>query len=298
MILLTGATGFLGSKLLETLICKQHGVICMKRSTSDLSRVRKLITQCKWIDIDKEGIETVFQKYYIETIIHCATSYGRKPEDYFEVYKGNVDFPITILECAIQHGSRYFINTDSFFVKIIDSLWKKNGRLYMDAYVKSKYIFTNIVKDYVEEMNLAFINLQLEHIYGADNGTEKFVDWLVRNLLQNVPAIELTEGKQLRDWIYIEDVVSAYLTILEKRAIFQAGRFYQFEVGTGKATSLREFVELAKELAHSTTKLDFGKRQLNRNELEKSCADNSELCKLGWEPSYNIASGLAQILER
>lgn len=298
MILLTGATGFLGSKLLRRLIDEKCEVVCVKRSTSNCDRVQEIFSCCEWIDVDEENIEVAFQKHQIDTVIHCATNYGRKPEEYLEVYKSNLDFPLTLLKCALRHGSRYFINTDTFFVKEIDSLWKNNAPLYMDAYVKSKFIFVNIVKDHIDEMDISFVNLQMEHIYGPDDGAKKFVDYIIRNLLQNVPAIELTEGRQLRDWTYIEDVISAYMVILEERATFQTGKFYHFEVGTGKGVSVREFVERVKELTNSTTRLEFGKREMNANELEMSWADNRELCKLGWKPRYDITSGIQQMLKR
>lgn len=298
MILLTGATGFLGSKLLKRLIAEKYEVICVKRATSDFGRVKELYPCCKWINIDGENVETAFQRYDVETVIHCATNYGRKSEMYLEVYKSNLDFPLTLLKYAQQYGCRYFINTDTFFVKEIDVLWKNNEPVYMDDYVKSKYIFTNIVKDHIGEMELAFINLQLEHIYGPDDGADKFVDYLIRNMLQDVPAIELTEGIQQRDWTFIEDVISAYMVVLEKLESFQERVFYHFEVGTGKGTSLREFVETVKKLTNSTTKLEFGKRQMNVNELDKSWADNRELCKLGWKPCYDIVRGIQQMLKR
>lgn len=298
MILLTGATGFLGSKLLKRLIAEKYEVVCVKRTTSDCDKVRELYSCCKWINIDEENVETAFQKYDIETVIHCATNYGRKRGTYLEVYESNLGFPLSLLKYAQQYGCRYFINTDTFFVKEIDVLWTNNEPVYMNDYVKSKYIFTNIVKDHISEMNLSFINLQLEHIYGQDDGAGKFVDYLIRNLSQNVTAIELTEGVQQRDWTYIEDVLSAYKVVLEKQEDFQEGVFYHFEVGTGKATSLREFVETVKKLANSTTKLEFGKRQMNANELEKSWADNRELCKLGWNPCYDIVRGIQQMLKR
>lgn len=295
MILLTGATGFLGSKLLRELINKKYKIVCIKRSTSDCSRVKDIFSECEWFDNDEDNIEEVFRKNKIDIIIHCATNYGRIAGEGIKVYDSNLAFPLKLVQYALKYGCKYFINTDSFFVREIQSLWVGNEVVYMDAYAKSKYIFTHIIKDQINEIELAFINLQLEHIYGPGDGKGKFVESLIMNLLNNVPKIELTEGLQKRDWIYVDDVVSAYITVLEKINNFSPKQYYHFEVGTGVETSLREFVEAAKKITNSTTELEFGKRPMNTNELKNSCADNRKLSDLGWIPHYDILSGIKEI---
>lgn len=297
MILLTGATGFLGSRLLRELINEKYEVICIKRSTSNCSRVQDMLSLCKWHDDDKDDMEGLFRDNEIDTIIHCATNYGRNPEEYIEVYESNLAFPLRLIKYALKFECRYFINTDTFFVREIKNLWKNNEHIYMNAYVKSKYVFTNIVKDQIDAFGLAFINLQMEHIYGPDDGKGKFVNYLMKNLMENVTAIELTEGKQKRDWIYIEDAISAYIVILKKRKVFAPGAYYNFEVGTGVETSLREFAETLKKLTNSTTRLEFGKREMNPYELQNSCANNKDLCRLGWRPCYDIQSGMVAMIK-
>ena len=76
-ILLTGATGFLGSHLLKALVNKGYEVIALKRSTSDTWRLKGFESSFKSYDIDLVPLQKVFEDQYIDTIIHTACLYGR-----------------------------------------------------------------------------------------------------------------------------------------------------------------------------------------------------------------------------
>lgn len=297
MILLTGATGFLGSNLLKRLLNDGQDVCCIKRTASDCKRIEKVKNECIWYDSETDSIEQIFREFEIELVIHCATDYGRKESDYFKVYETNVFFSLKLLECAVEYGCKYFINTDTFFTKMIDYLWMDDVPLYRDTYLKSKYLFTHIAKDGLDKWDIAFINLQLEHIYGPDDGEGKFVSFLLENLQKGTDQIELTKGEQIRDWIYLDDAVEAYIAVIHNRKKFTGGQFHQLGVGTGVGTSLREFAETAKRVTNSKANLLFGAKDMKHGELSCSKADNLELFSLGWEPEYNIEDGIKAIIK-
>ena len=59
------------------------------------------------------------------------------------------------------------------------------------------------------------INMQLEHFYGPGAGDANFISAMINRLIHNDPRIDLTLGEQKRDFIYIDDVVDAYLEVLK-----------------------------------------------------------------------------------
>lgn len=296
MILLTGATGFLGSNLLKRLMEARFDVCSIKRMSSSLHRVEEVIDCCKWYDWQPGIIKQIFKDNPIRIVIHCATNYGREDSEYFNVYQTNLFFPLEILEYAIKYGCKYFINTDTFSVKEIDCIWKDGKKPYKGVYTTTKYLFTHIVRDQIEKWDISFINFQLEHLYGPKDGEKKFVGFLLKQLQENVKELELTEGTQIRDWIYLEDVLDAYITVIRQISNFKSRAFHQIEVGTGNGSSVREFVEIAKSLTNSSTELLFGKKELHHSELSCSFADIHVLQSLGWHSKYRIEDGIKKIL--
>ena len=71
-VLLTGATGFLGSHLLKALVSKGYEVVVLKRSTSDIWRLKGFENTFKSYDIDRVPLQTAFEEQPIDTVIHTA----------------------------------------------------------------------------------------------------------------------------------------------------------------------------------------------------------------------------------
>ena len=105
-ILLTGATGFLGSHLLKALINKGYEVVVLKRSTSNMWRLKGFENTFKSYDIDQVPLQKAFEEQYIDTIIHTACVYGRKGESIQQILKTNLMFGIELLSTAIDFSTK------------------------------------------------------------------------------------------------------------------------------------------------------------------------------------------------
>lgn len=291
---MTGAAGFIGSRLLKKLIEGGHEVTALKRESTDLSRVESL--DCKWI-LEAEIPGTLNSG--IDAVIHMATTYGRDDSDPAPVWESNFTLPLDLLMAASKAGTPLFINTDSFFTRELAGGWNPDQKVYMNAYTRSKFAFRETARTNIPHMHTAFVNMELQHVYGAGDGDGKFVSFMKKSLLANVPELDLTEGKQLRDWIYSDDVANAYIAVLNDYAKFPEkycrGSFTEYEAGTGISTSLKEVCLMMKEISGASTKLNFGAREMNPNELMESVADNSSLKAIGWTPEVTLKEGLSQI---
>ena len=132
-------------------------------------------------------------------------------------------------------------------------------------------------------------------MFGPNDDTYKFHNYVIEQCLNNIFQIETTPGEQKRDFIYIKDVVSAYLLLLDKAS--QQKNFYQeYELGSGKAISMREYLEIVKKLTQSQTEFKFGAKPYRDNEVMFSEANLSALQKLGWSPQYTIKEGLEETI--
>ena len=281
-VLVTGATGFLGSHLVKGLLRAGHEVAILKRSFSDTWRINHIIKQLDCYNLDKCALDAPFKSHgKFEAIIHTATCYGRKGEDIVEIFEANTLFPLKLLETAT------FFNTDTFFNT--NTILSK----YLNSYSLSKKNFMEWGKQFADSGKIQFTNIKLEHIYGPWDDESKFTTYIMKSCLANIPELRLTLGEQKRDFIYIDDVVEAYLMLLKtsNKEIYQ-----DYELGSGQAISIREFVETVHSMIGSKTMLNFGALPYREGEIMESNANISALKEIGWTPKINIKTGIEKII--
>jgi len=284
-ILLTGATGFLGSHLLRAFLKSGYQVTILKRSFSDTRRIKDYLDKVKSFDIDLVPIKRPFEECgQFDCVVHTATNYGRQGETATEVFEANLAFPLRLLNTATFFNTVTFFNTATILYA------------YLNYYALSKRQFEDWGRLFANQGKIQFVNIKLEHMYGPDDDPLKFTTWIVQSCLKNIDKIELTPGEQKRDFIYIDDVVDAYNILLKKSRQLDIG-FQEFDLGSGKAVSIREFVETVKRLTGADTELAFGVKPYRKHELMQSEADITKLLVLGWKPKYDIMTGLRKMIK-
>ncbi|MBS7808570.1 NAD(P)-dependent oxidoreductase [Variovorax sp. PCZ-1] len=283
-IVLTGGTGFLGSHLLIDLLENNHEVVIVKRTNSKLDRIAEQIDRVELIDIDQlDQVKLVATLRGVDAIIHTATNYGRGGESPSQVFDANTAFPLRLLDAGVENGVEIFINTDTVLDK------------YLNLYSLSKNQFLQWGTFFSRQQKLRFINLKLEHFFGAFDDKTKFTEFIFRSCYDNVQSISLTPGDQLRDFIYIDDVVAAYRCVLNA-AFKNQPMFDEFEIGSGKPVPVRSFVELVHAGFESSTALDFGALAYRDGEVMLSKADTSKLRSLGWRCEHSLESGVRAVI--
>ena len=290
-VLLTGATGFLGSRIVKALLEKKYQVVILKRSFSDTWRINDLLSQLSVYDIDLCNLSSIFEKENeINAVIHTATCYGKKGEKISQIFEANTYFPLNLIETAIEFIVGTFINTDTYY--------NKCSRLYssLSDYVLSKRQFLEWSKLFVEAKKIKFINAQLEHIFGPNDDESKFTSYVFDSCMRNVSRLNLTKGLQKRDFIYIDDVVSGYMVLLDKLFKQPLG-FYEYEIGSGHIVTIREFVEKVHEITKSKTVLNFGEIPYRNNEIMESQANIEPLKKLGWSCKVDLEEGIKAVIK-
>ena len=281
-ILLTGATGFLGSNLLRRLVASGDHLVVLKRSFSNCSRLEGVSGRLRTYDIDRVHPRVAFEENAIDYVVHCATNYGRASVAPTDVIEANLVLPLTLLQLAADHQVIAFVNTDTVLDKRVNH------------YSLSKHQFLEWLPEFASR--LACVNVALEHFYGPHDDPTKFVSFVVQQLLACAPRIALTPGTQRRDFVFIDDVVSAFTSILTFARTSGSG-VYHFEVGSGQSISIADFVQTAKALSGNTvTDLDFGALPHRPREVMDSRANISQLVSLGWMPRTSLEEGLLRTI--
>ena len=279
-ILITGGTGYLGSFIAKELLFQDYQVTILKRATSSLVRLESFVEKINFIE--ENTLDIFFQNNTIDGIIHIATSYGRKGEKVSDILNTNLLLPTKLFELAIQNKVGFFINTDSSLPA------------NLNAYSLSKAQFKEWLKIVPNEIKI--INVIPEYFYGPGDEKSKFISGILHQLKSNVEFIDFTEGIQKRDFIYIDDVVAAFICLVKN--IDKLESYSDVPLGSSRSISLKEVVILLKKLANnSITKLNFGAIPMRKGDVLESKADISYLNNLGWQPKTTIEQGITKIIE-
>lgn len=285
-ILITGAAGFLGSSLARRISEMGHQVSLLVRKNSNLYRLTNLspfkIGRC---ETDAE-INEFISDACPDAVIHTACCYGRAGESPLQIIDSNIWFGVVLLNAIKGLEKKVsFINTGTVLSKDVS--------LYALTKIQFEELGSYIAN--ASNQNIQFINIKLQHMYGPGDDASKFTSYVINACKNNVPALPLTLGEQKRDFIYIDDVVDAYVKILENLAKLDG--MHQFELGSGTAPRLRDFVEVAHKLTDSKTELLFGQIPYRENDSMCMMANIEALKRLGWIPKFDIKSGIEKIIE-
>lgn len=286
-ILLTGATGFLGSALAKHWTQAGHQLTLLVRPSSSLRRLELLLPTVQLIRCS--GASDIVQLVRCtapDVIVHTACAYGRLGETALQVLDANVRLGMLLLDGVLGGvGDRVsFINAGTVLAPSVSN------------YALSKHQFAQW-GDALALQNptrLQFVNIRLQHMYGPGDDPSKFTTHVLHACQQHQPQLALTAGEQRRDFIYIDDVVRAYDVLAHQ--MNQLAGSDQVDVGSGDAPPVRNFVEQVHTLTGSRTELQFGAVPYRANEAMLCQADTRRLKNLGWQPAYSLEQGIQKTI--
>lgn len=271
-ILITGISGALGSKIARSL-SHNYNIIGLDKSLEKISDYKVYLS-------DEINIRKLFEEIEIELIIHCATVYKGSSDDLMYC---NIRLPLILIDYVVIGKAKGFINVDSF-----NSLTKDYQ--YLNSYNESKKIIRQSLKTIAHACKkIQLINMMIFHVYSEVDKTSKFINWIQSKLIKN-ETIELTKGENIRDFVHIDDVVSAFNIVIKKRHLL-IDNFCEFQVGKGYGHTIKEVVLLMKKLSNSKSELKFGKLPNRLGEMNL-VADNKTLNMLGWKINLSLENGL------
>lgn len=291
-ILLTGATGFIGSHLLEALLDQDHKVVILKRSTSSLWRIEHLTPKVKSYDIEESSLEAIFLDQQVDIVVHLATLYRKfdKGQEVGQMVQANVSFPTELVELSVRHGVKGFINTGTFFEYDCSKLPVDENALMQpfNLYAKTKVAFEAILKTYSKQ--LAINTFRLFSPFG-EKDNQKLVPMIINKAI-NGESVELSEGLQKIDLIYVKDLVQAYIKAIDRFTSISFKTEYEvFNLGSGVALSIRDVVSVVEDALGKTIDKKWG--EASEVDIPIAFSDNSKAFNiLGWTPKTSIHEGL------
>lgn len=299
--LLTGATGFIGSNLVRELVRKgEHVSIIVRDKNKNNWRLKDIeskldIYECNLLS---ESLKYLINKIRPDFIFHLA-AYGIPPEEdnAYEMIDVNLKGTINLIDAVKKIPFKLFVNTGSCMEYGI----KKNPMKEKDVlepifdYAITKAAATLYCRKEGVRSNLPIVNFRLFTPYGYFEELYRLIPTVVKNAIENKP-IKVSTPKTVRDFIFIEDLVDAYLQVTKMP--LPNGEI--FNIGTGKQNSIGEIVQLCLEISQSKSKVLWGAMPMQKRYIEPDRfeADMSKTKKiLNWQPKTTIEEGLKKTVE-
>jgi UDP-glucose 4-epimerase len=298
-ILITGGAGFIGSHLADKLIEKGHDVIVIDNLSS--GKKENLNSKVKFYEIDvcDSNISQIFEQEKPEIIFHFAAQIDvrKSVEDPIYDAKVNVLGSLNLLQNCQKNGIKKFIFASSGGAIYGDTTIIPTPETCLEnpesPYGICKLNIEKYLKFFQKSFGLNYTVLRFSNVYGPrqdSKGEAGVVAIFCNKMLKNEEVVINGDGKQTRDFVFVDDVVKvALLSIGQERSDI-------YNIGTGVETNMNEIFWKIKELTNSNCEEIHASEKLGEQKI--SCLDNSKTKKeLTWEPECGLKEGLEKTIK-
>lgn len=306
-VFVTGATGLVGSALTRTLLDLGADVVALVRdwvpgSALVKDRVIERITVVRGDIRDQELLTRVLAEYEIATVIHLAAQTivpiaNRNP---VSTWESNIAGTWRLLEaCRLNPkvSDVVLASSDKAYGEVTDLPYREDTPLQaVFPYDASKACGDIIAKSYARSFGVPAAVTRCGNFFGGgDLNWNRLVPGTLRSILRGEAPVIRSDGTLVRDYIYVEDAVGAYLTLAEQLCHRRDLAGEAFNFSTGERQSARELVD--RILALMDSKLVPDVRNEASNEIPHQYLDASKAREvLGWRPGFGLDEGLRKTI--
>lgn len=295
-IVVTGATGMIGVYLINVLLRENNQVYAIIRPKShNVGRLPKN-HNLEIIELPLEEIEKVsdFIKE-ADAFYHLAWDGTRAPyRDDAGLQQKNFLGSLKAMSAAISLKCRVFIGTGSQAEygiangEIDEEYFCKPVTAYGWEKLHTYYELSKIA----EQTGIRFVWMRIFSAYGKYDFSKTMIMSCIEKMKENLP-VELTECKQLWDYIYAGDIADGMIRFLETE-----GACGVYNIASGKARPLKEYVEELHDILKSHSDIKYGAIPYDTNGPINLVPIVNKLKRdLNWEPQTSFATGIRKMLE-
>lgn len=290
-ILITGGAGFIGSHLVERLLNEDHKVVVVDNlSTGALGNIKGLPIIFEQIDITKDLVP-LFDFYKFDCVYHQAAQINLRTSFEMPAFDAhtNVFGSLNVIENCIKNNVKKFIfassggaiYSNSKLPYTEDSTAEPASPYGLSKFTIEKYL--NILSD-----KLNYTCLRYSNVYGPKQNSRSeagVISIFFQKAKENQDMTIFGDGKQTRDFVYVDDVVEANILALQKDIRGS------FNVSTGIQTNVNTLADNILRLTNSTSSVQH--HDPIAGELLHSCLSYDKLKNAtGWYPKYSVEQGL------
>ncbi|MDD4979745.1 MAG: dTDP-glucose 4,6-dehydratase [Candidatus Omnitrophica bacterium] len=301
-ILVTGGAGFIGSEFVRHSVSRGLEVIVLDKLTyaGDLERLKGVKGKYKFYQVDicaKKQINYILAKERPRILVNFAaeTHVDRSIKNASAFIKANIEGVHVLLEASLKHKVKKFIqiSTDEVYGEIKEGKFTEQSPLKPNSpYAASKAAADLFIGSYIRTHGLPAIIIRPCNNYGPWQYPEKLIPLAVLKILRKEKIPVYAAGKNIREWLYVEDCIKGVLRIIEKG---KTGEIYN--LGSQQE---RQNIEVVKFLLHILKKrqdlIAFVKDRPG-HDLRYSLDSSKVFKETGWKAKLNFKDGLRVTVE-
>jgi len=300
-VLVTGATGFIGSALTQRLSAEGVDVVCLVRKgrANSMAIAGLPHVTCVETDFSAKELNVLLPAHSPDVIFHLASAGVRQDDrDPDQIIDGNVALTTRLVHACIHHRPRQFIfaGSCSEYAPITTGtlIGEEHPLEPTSLYGAAKASAYLCGRAAAMSLAVPFVSLRLFGVFGPGEGPQRLIPHLYAFLASgNTPA--LTPGEQARDFTYIDDVVDALIVGANHRSV-EAYRVYN--VCTGRPASVRDVALLvAQAMGRAENELGLGKRPYRADESQWIVGDPTRFSSTtSYAPRVGLEEGVLRTI--
>ena len=283
-VLITGATGFIGSHLVKFLLSKGIKIVIVKHP-DDNSLIPKDVTAFTFDYNSKNDIDFM-KNQNIDAVIHLASLFlsSHTSNDIKPLIETNIFFSTYTLECSVKSDIKCFLNTGTFWQHYQNAEYSP-----ANLYAATKEAFQVLAQYYIQTNQIHFNTLKLSDTYGPDDTRPKILN-LFEKISRTGEQLDMSPGEQIIDISYIDDIVAAYYRLLLLLRDQKTENGAAFAVKAKERYTLKELALKYEEVTGKKLNIKWGGRPYREREIMIPWENGISVP--GWEPLVSIHDGI------
>ncbi len=287
-VIITGATGFIGSALCKEMLMAGHSVTAVVRPGS--SRITKLPQDVSVIEMELDKLSELAGDYDLFYHLAWNGSSGEERND-FHIQLSNITYTVEAVQAAKRCGCQRFIGAGSQAeYGVVPVLCSEDTTPHpFNMYGAAKLAAYHVANTVAEQANITFIWPRIYSVYGIGENSDTLLSYLI-NSLEAGEVPQLSNCENMWDFLYITDCTATLKLLAEHQ---EASGIYNLSYGDPKP--LKNYVELVRDLVAPGIELRFGARSSDITRTYWLEPSINKIKELGFKPNIKFDDGISLI---